>query len=132
MRMCVKDCILPNGGSTNGEAPIIVKRGTEVNMGFRAMQRDPDLWGQDAAEFRPERWEERELRSTWEYMPFSRGARACPAQRMALLECGYVVVRFLQESEQMENRDSQVEFVEEHRVTMQSRNGVKVALISAS
>lgn len=51
---------------------------------------------------------------------------------MALLECGYVVVQFLQEFEQMENRDPQVEFVEEHRVTMQSRNGVKVALISAS
>ena len=63
-------------------------------------------------------------------MPFSRGARACPAQQMALLECGYVVVRFLQESEQMENRDPQVETLEEHRATIQSRNGVKVALIS--
>ena len=132
MRMCVKNCILPNGGSIKGQTPIIVKRGTEVNMVFRAMQRDPDLWGLDAAEFRPERWEERELKSTWEYMPFSRGARACPAQQMALLECGYVLIRFLQEFERMENRDPQVEFVEEHRVTMQSRNGVKVALISAS
>ena len=55
MRMCVRDCILPNDGSTNGRAPIIVKRGTEVNMIFRAMQRDPDLWSQDAAEFQPER-----------------------------------------------------------------------------
>ncbi len=55
MRMCVRDCILPNDGSTNGQAPIIVKRGTEVNMIFRAMQRDPDLWSQDAAEFQPER-----------------------------------------------------------------------------
>ena len=64
-------------------------------------------------------------------MPFSRGAIACPAQQMALLECGYVVVRFLQEFEQMDYRDPQVEFLEEHRVTMQSRNGVKVAIISA-
>ena len=112
--MCIKNCILPSGGSINGQAPIIVKKGTVANIVFRAMQRDPDLWGADAAQCRPERWVASKPPSTWEYMPFSRGARACPAQQIALLECGYVIIRFLQEFEQIENRDPHLEFVVEH------------------
>jgi cytochrome P450 len=84
MHMCVKDCILPSGGPIDGQAPIIVRKGTEVNIVFRAMQRNPDLWGVVAAHFRPERWVASGSQSTWQYMPFSRGARACPAQQMAL------------------------------------------------
>lgn len=129
--MCVRDCILPHGGGADGQAPVFVKRGTEVDMVFRALQRDVDVWGEDATTFCPERWEDPGLRPSWEYMPFSRGGRACPAQQMALFECGYILVRFLQEFERMENKDLQYSFVEQHRVTMQSRNGVKVALIPA-
>jgi cytochrome P450 len=53
-----------------------------------------DLWGQDADEFRPERWEGR--RAGWEYLPFNGGPRICIGQQFALTEASYVTVRMLQ------------------------------------
>ena len=98
-------------------------------MVFLLTQRDPDIWGENAAQFRPERWENKEdlKPSACEFMPFSAGKRACPGQQMALSECSYVLARFVQAFPCMENRDSEIEFVEEHMMSMQSRNGVKVA-----
>ena len=89
------------------------------------MQKDEDLWGPDAARFWPERWEK--LKPMWTYIPFLGGPRICPAQQMVLIQYGYLLVRFVQEFECMENRDEGMRFVEEHRMTKQSRNGVKVA-----
>lgn len=97
-----------------------------------AAQRDKDLWGADAEEFRPERWEgdhpSLKSRSGWDYMPFLAGPRVCPARQMVLTEAAYILVKMLQKFSIMENRDPEWGFVEEHRLTMQSRNGVKVAL----
>ena len=39
------------------------------------MHRRQDVYGQDAAEFRPERWET--LQAGWGYLPFSGGPRIC-------------------------------------------------------
>jgi hypothetical protein len=39
------------------------------------MHRRKDLYGDDAEEFIPERWEH--LRPTWEYLPFNGGPRIC-------------------------------------------------------
>jgi cytochrome P450 len=58
------------------------------------LQRRVDVWGHDAAEFRPERWEGRKM--DWNYIPFSGGSRVCLGQQYALTEAGYVVVRMLQ------------------------------------
>lgn len=52
---------------------------------------DHEVWGPDAAEFRPERWLE-EARGPaltvppYSYMPFSRGPRNCIGAQFALLE----------------------------------------------
>ena len=67
-RMCVTDTILPRGGGANGDSPLFVQAGTKVDMYFGVMQRDPDFWGTDAEEFRPERWQT--VRPRWEYIPF--------------------------------------------------------------
>ena len=98
-------------------------------MNFGLMQRDPDLWGPDADTFRPERWEN--LKPMWNYVPFLGGPRICPAQQMVLTQYSYLLVRFVQEFDRMENRDPVLEFVEEHRMTKQSRNGVLVAFTGA-
>lgn len=51
---------------------------------------DTDVWGPDAAEFKPERWLDPEGPaqhvSQYSYMPFSRGPRDCIGSRFALLE----------------------------------------------
>lgn len=96
---------------------------------FHALHKDPDIWGRDALVFRPERWES--LRTTWEYIPFLGGARICPAQQMALTEISYVIIRFMKEFKSIDNRDEEMEFVETVKLTLESRNGVKVGFVPA-
>lgn len=125
MRLCLQDCILPTGGGPDGKAPIFVPQGTQISVNFGAMQRDQDIWGEDADQFRPERWENMKL--GWHYIPFSGGPRICPGQQMALAESAYVLAKLLQKFESIENRDPEIDYVEQSRLTTESRNGVKVA-----
>lgn len=63
MRMAVKDTVLPKGGGPDGQSPLFVPKGTGVRWSLHSLQRRKDLFGEDAVEFRPERWEN--LRTTW-------------------------------------------------------------------
>ena len=54
--------MLPIGGGLNGKSPIFVPAGTSIIFNVYAMHRRQDLFGQDAEEFRPERWENKSLR----------------------------------------------------------------------
>jgi len=60
-----------------------------VHLNFYAIQRDPDLWGKDANEFRPERFlgdEGRKKINSFAFLPFSKGSRDCIGKYFALLE----------------------------------------------
>jgi cytochrome P450 len=60
--------------------------------------RKKNIYGPDAYEFRPERWETGELKDVgWGYFPFNGGPRACLGQDFALMEVSYTVIRLLQE-----------------------------------
>ena len=109
-----------------GKEPIYIHRGTRVEMRIGVLHRDQDYWGPDAEEFRPERWLDG-MRPKWKYIPFLGGARVCPAQQMVLTQYAFVLVRFLQKFEEIENRDPENAFVEEIKFGKKSRNGVKVA-----
>lgn len=89
------------------------------------MQRRKDLFGDDAEEFRPERWEE--LRPGWDYIPFSGGPRICIGQQLALNEAGYATVRMLQAFGRLECRDD-MPWEENMKLTVSSKHGCKVAL----
>ncbi|KAL8938752.1 MAG: hypothetical protein Q9216_003724 [Gyalolechia sp. 2 TL-2023] len=56
-RVAVDDAILPKGGGIDGKSPVFVRAGTLVVFHFVALHKRKDLWGEDAEEFRPERWE---------------------------------------------------------------------------
>jgi len=56
-RVAVVDTILPLGGGGDGKHPIFVKKGTRVLHFPYSMHRRKDIFGPDADEFRPERWE---------------------------------------------------------------------------
>lgn len=56
-RVCVTDTTLPVGGGPDGKSPIFVKKGTQINYQVYVMHRRKDLYGEEADEFRPERWE---------------------------------------------------------------------------
>ena len=52
-----KETVLPRGGGKDGKQPILVPKGTSVRWTSHGMHRNKDVFGPDADEFRPERWE---------------------------------------------------------------------------
>lgn len=71
------DTVLPTGGGADGSQPIAVAKGTPVLFTTYIMQRRPDIWGDDAHEWKPDRWVTG-LRPGWSYIPFNGGPRHCP------------------------------------------------------
>ncbi|KAJ8108902.1 hypothetical protein OPT61_g7846 [Boeremia exigua] len=98
-RRALKDTTLPTGGGPNGDKPIFVRKDTQIDYSVYIIQRRKDLWGEDADEFRPERWNGR--KSGWEYLPFNGGPRICIGQQFAITEAGYVLVRLAQRFEEI-------------------------------
>ncbi|KAF2099785.1 cytochrome P450 [Rhizodiscina lignyota] len=99
-RTAVRDTVLPVGGGPNRDQPVAVRKGQLVNMMMYAMHRRKDIWGEDALEFKPERWESRKL--DWAFVPFSGGPRICLGQQFALTEAAYLTVRILQTFDKIE------------------------------
>ncbi|CAG8977832.1 hypothetical protein HYALB_00008998 [Hymenoscyphus albidus] len=128
-KTCLAPCVLPQGGGPKGDKPILLQSGDQVELVFGAMHKDPMIWGEDAEDFVPERWEGR--KQNWEYIPFMGGRRICPAQQNVLTDVAFVLVRLLQKFEGCENRDECVEHVDAQVFTKESRNGVKVAFTLA-
>ena len=125
-RVANKDTILPHGGGADGESNVLVQKGQRVVFSTWATHRSTRSFGDDAYEFRPERWEhlKGELPG---FLPFSSGPRACPGRKhntfqilgsrelctdrfliieqYALIEASYVTVRILQTFSKIRNCD---------------------------
>ncbi|CAE7208519.1 Cytochrome P450 ARB 01131 [Pyrenophora teres f. teres] len=72
------DTTLPEGGGPDGQSPVLVRRGESVGFSAHAIHRRKDIYGRDALEYRPERWQTDELQGIGDaYIPFGAGARAC-------------------------------------------------------
>ncbi|KAJ0415007.1 cytochrome P450 [Aspergillus carlsbadensis] len=102
-RTAVRTTTLPMGGGPTGTSPILVRKGEAVGYCVYAMHRREDIYGPDADEFRPERWENDALSDVgWGYLPFNGGSRVCLGQEFAILEAMHTVVRLLQTFEHIE------------------------------
>ena len=83
MRQATKTTVLPLGGGPDASSPILVRKGEAVSYSVYAMHRRKDLYGDDADQFRPERWDPGsaqgpDLRNIgWGYLPFNGGPRVC-------------------------------------------------------
>jgi cytochrome P450 len=108
-RCARRDTTLPTGGGPDGTMPVFVPEGTEVNFSTHVLHRRKDLWGEDADEFVPERWEKKRPGTTWQYIPFNGGPRICIGQQFALTEAGYVLVRMVQRYDIIEGLDIDME-----------------------
>ncbi|OHW98293.1 n-alkane-inducible cytochrome p450 [Colletotrichum incanum] len=115
IRVANKDTFLPVGGGPDGSAPIFVTAGQEVAYQSFSTHRRKDLWGEDADQFRPERWEA--VRPHFRYLPFNAGPQICPVQQFALLETSYVIVRFLQEYSRLEGLGTPQPWTENYTLT---------------
>ena len=86
-RIAQTDTILPTGGGEDGKSPVFVKKGQIATWNVYAMHRRRDFYGDDAEEFKPERWldtdEKKGLRVGWEYLPFHGGPRICIGRTFA-------------------------------------------------
>ena len=132
-RVALRDTVLPVGGGHDARSPLFMAKGTVIEMDLYSLQRDPRIWGSDAGEFRPQRWRAgRPLwEAGWQYEPFLGGVRMCPAQNQVLTQLSYLLVRMAQGYRAIENKDPHMGYVEEIKLTVESRNGVKIALIPA-
>ncbi|PNP74682.1 hypothetical protein FNYG_12018 [Fusarium nygamai] len=106
-RRALRDTTLPIGGGPDGKSPIFVPKGTEVNFSTHVLHRRKDLWGRDADDFVPERWEKKRgaASAIWHFVPFNGGPRICIGQQLALTEAGYVLVRMLQRYDAVKGLD---------------------------
>ena len=86
--------IVPAGGMTvMGQ---FFPEGTVLSVPSYTLHRDEDVWGEDAEDFRPERWFERDqalLQRT--FNPFSIGPRACVGKNLATLELQIIISSLL-------------------------------------
>ncbi|CAL3971722.1 unnamed protein product [Diplocarpon coronariae] len=123
-RFANRDTTIPRGGGKDGQSRIFIPQGTTVDYSVHAMHRRRDLWGEDAEEFRPERFQSR--KPGWEFLPFNGGPRICIGQQFALTESSYVTVRLIQRFDKLES--VQTDPIARHNLTLTncSGNGVQV------
>lgn len=64
-----------------------IEAGVYVQMDTWSLHYDPELWGEDVKEFKPERWSTDEpLEHKGAYLPFGLGPRQCIGMRLAIME----------------------------------------------
>jgi benzoate 4-monooxygenase len=89
--------------------------GTALSVPAYTIHHSKELWGSDADEFVPERWEEKRLtaRQKDAFIPFSYGPRACVGRNVAEMELKCIVGTVFRN----------FEFRDEHKGEMQTREG---------
>ncbi|KAI1320539.1 hypothetical protein EDD11_000501 [Mortierella claussenii] len=120
VRQCVEEDVLPNG--------YYVPPATTVYYSAYATHRMPDLWGEDALEFDPDRWGPERVGSIKPFMfvPFHAGPRICLGQNLAYTTAQMTLTRLLQHYEIRASPG----FVPEQTgdIVLFSRNGVEVLI----
>ena len=137
-RTALKTTMLPKGGGPDGSSPVLVRRGELVSFGQSVIARRKNIWGPDADDFRPERWEGHVTVNPfgYAYYPFHGGPRTCLGQDFATMEVAYTIVRLLQAFPQIAlpaGENNEKIGAERQRVTLVLSNadGCKVKLEKA-
>ncbi|TVY73557.1 Cytochrome P450 monooxygenase lepH [Lachnellula suecica] len=125
-RVALVDTTLPVGGGSAGNSPIFVPSGTRADVSFYTMFRDKSIFGPDADQFVPSRWETLKP-DQWEFLPFGRGPRVCVGRKNALLEASYVLMVLAGKFARIESRDDK-DYKAHMKLTCGNGNGCKVAL----
>jgi cytochrome P450 len=93
-RTALVDTILPVGGGKDRKQPVAIAKGEQIVYSAYVIHHRKDIWGEDADEFRPGRWEGR--RMGWEFLGFSGGPRVCLGREFNsfryLLRCWFYAI----------------------------------------
>ncbi|KAL8788066.1 MAG: hypothetical protein Q9195_007480 [Heterodermia aff. obscurata] len=124
IRVAVKDTTIA------GQA---IKKGTTIMPAPWAVNGSIDLWGGDALEFKPERWEKRKISdnerkgTNYDYMTFLHGPRSCIGQTFAVGELSCLLAAWIAA---FETRLTDPDYVPVVRggITAKPRDGVHVHL----
>ena len=135
-RTAIRTTFLPRGGGPDGSSPILIKRGELVVFSQYVNSRRKNIYGSDADDFCPERWESDTNKFGWAYFPFNGGPRACLGQDFAIIEISYTLVRLLQKFPTMSlpaGEKIEAPGSEKQRLTLvlSSADGCKVDLVSS-
>ncbi|GMS88843.1 hypothetical protein PENTCL1PPCAC_11018, partial [Pristionchus entomophagus] len=66
---------------------LIIEKGTNIQVDTYGLHFNPSIWGEDATEFKPERWLDADRRvPPHAYIPFGVGPRICIGMRLAMME----------------------------------------------
>ncbi|KAK0648976.1 cytochrome P450 [Cercophora newfieldiana] len=84
----------------DGREPVAVRKGARVQLGVYLAHRRKDIWGEDAEEFRPERWEGR--RRGWDFTPFSGGPQICIGQGYSVAQLSFAIARIVMRYDRIE------------------------------
>ena len=128
--MAHRDTVVPCGGGPDGRSPLFVRKGNVVTYSTFVMHRRREFFGEDADEFRPERWQH--LRPGWEYLPFNGGPRVCPGMKFALTEASYTIARLLHAFSAVESTDPSPAWREQLTLSLTLNNGVLCRLTPAT
>ncbi|KAK9464068.1 cytochrome P450 [Lipomyces oligophaga] len=63
-----------------------IHKGTQIFIPIEALNKSPRVWGADAKEFNPDRWDNTQITSPYGFSTFIHGARSCIGRRIAELE----------------------------------------------
>ncbi|KAF1946219.1 cytochrome P450 3A3 [Clathrospora elynae] len=66
-------------------------QGTALSVPAYTIHHSTEIWGPDADEFRPERWEKVTEKQKAAFIPFSYGSRACVGRNVAEMELALIV-----------------------------------------
>ncbi|CAN8253776.1 unnamed protein product [Cochlearia groenlandica] len=93
-KSAIKQDVLPSGHRVNANSKIIIA--------LYALGRMKAVWGEDAFEFKPERWVSKSGNGTlrhepsFKFLPFNAGPRSCLGKQLAMVMMKIVVVEILQ------------------------------------
>ncbi|CAI6337124.1 unnamed protein product [Periconia digitata] len=127
-RRAIRHTILPKGGGIDGQSPLHIPAGTTGLVNLWSLHSDPKVYGADADEFKPERWNHIKP-GTNEFLPFGAGGRACLGQEKAVVETAFVLSKLSGRFESVQ--DMTGEWKPMGGMTIKNSSGYKVAFKSS-
>lgn len=102
----------------------LLPKGTRVAIINYVTQRDPRWWGEDAAEYRPERWtaDYEKALPRCAYLPFGGGPRVCIGNMFAMMEAQLILAMLAQHFELSLSPGQRVEF--DAKITLRPKGGL--------